>query len=125
MERTEAAAPRPEAPARPAAPPSRVEPKPAVKAKPERPNRTGREAGKVAIFLNVGSKELITAADVVGKIAGVTRLPAAVVGAIDIHARHTLVDVAADQAEFILKKLTGIRVKGVALAPVLAGAETV
>ncbi len=87
------------------------------KSKYERPARTGREPGKATIFLNVGRKQLVTPADIVGKIAGVTRLPADVVGAIDIHQRHTLADVAEEQVEFILKKMAGIKVKGVALAP--------
>jgi ATP-dependent RNA helicase DeaD len=78
----------------------------------EPPARTGREAGMVSLHMNVGRKSLITPADVVGKIAGVTRLPANVVGAIDIHQRHLLVDVAEDQAELIISKLTGIRMKG-------------
>lgn len=76
------------------------------------------------VFLNVGRKQLVTPADIVGKIAGVTRLPADVVGAIDIHQRHTLVDVAEREAELIVKKLAGIKLKGVALAPARAGDET-
>jgi ATP-dependent RNA helicase DeaD len=76
------------------------------------------------LFLNVGRKQLVTPADIVGKIAGVTRLPAEVVGAIDIHQRHTLVDVREDNAEAVLNKLEGIKLKGVSLAPVRAGAET-
>jgi ATP-dependent RNA helicase DeaD len=87
------------------------------KSKYERPARTGREEGMIPVFLNVGRKQLVTPADVVGKIAGVTRLPPTVVGAIDIHQRHTLVDVAEEHADFVLKKLKGIRVKGVALEP--------
>jgi ATP-dependent RNA helicase DeaD len=90
----------------------------------ERPARTGHEPGMATIFLNVGRKQLITPADVVGKIAGVTRLPASVVGALDIHQRHTLVDVAKEHVELVLTKLVGIRVKGVALAPTLAQTET-
>jgi ATP-dependent RNA helicase DeaD len=86
----------------------------------ERPARTGREPGMTTLFLNVGRKQLVQAADVVGKIAGVTRLPAGVVGAIDLHQRHTLVDVAAEHAELILRKLAGVRMKGVVLAPVRA-----
>ena len=78
----------------------------------------------VTVFLNVGRKQLITPADVVGKIAGVTRLPASVVGAVDLHQRHTLVDVASAHAELILTKLTGIRMKGVSLAPARAGAAS-
>jgi ATP-dependent RNA helicase DeaD len=95
---------------------------PSRKIKYERPPRTGREPGFTTLFLNVGRKQLVAPADIVGKIAGVTRLPAEVVGAIDIHQRHTLVDVAESEAELILKKLAGIRLKGVALAPTRAGA---
>ena len=94
--------------------------RPAKKQKYDRPARTGRESGMVTIFLNVGRKQLVTPADVVGKIAGVTRLPAEVVGAIDIHQRHTLVDVAAENADLIVQKLTGIRLKAVALEPMRA-----
>jgi ATP-dependent RNA helicase DeaD len=95
-----------------------------TKAKYDRPARTGREVGMATLFFNVGRKQLVTPADIVGKIAGVTRLPADVVGAIDIHQRHTLVDVAEKQAELIVKKLGGIKLKGVALAPARAGDET-
>ncbi|MDB6126947.1 MAG: box helicase domain protein [Verrucomicrobia bacterium] len=98
--------------------------RPLKKSKYERAPRTGREAGMATIFLNIGRKELITPADIVGKIAGVTRLPATVVGAIDIHQRHTLADVAAEHAPFIVQKLTGIKMKGTALAPALAGPES-
>ena len=80
-----------------------------------------REAGVYdlprPIFLNVGRKQLVTPADIVGKIAGVTRLPAEIVGAIDIHQRHTLADVRDEHVDLVLKKLTGIKVKGVPLAP--------
>jgi ATP-dependent RNA helicase DeaD len=90
------------------------------KSKYERPARTGREPGMKTVFLNVGRKQLVTPADIVGKVSGVTRLTANVVGAIDIHQRHTLADVAADQAEFIVSKLKGIKLKGVALEPSFA-----
>ncbi len=100
--------------------PKRSVPKPHF----ERPARTGHEPGMATIFLNVGRKQLITPADVVGKIAGVTRLPASIVGALDIHQRHTLVDVAKEHADLVVSKLAGIRVKGVALEPAIAGAET-
>jgi ATP-dependent RNA helicase DeaD len=83
-------------------------------------SRTGREAGFTAVFLNVGRKNLVTPGDIVGKIAGVTRLPASIVGAIDLHQRHTLVDVASDQALLVVEKLTGVRIKGQSLIPSLA-----
>ncbi|HRE06427.1 MAG TPA: DEAD/DEAH box helicase [Opitutaceae bacterium] len=83
-------------------------------------SRTGKDPGFTTVFLNVGRKNLVTPADVVGKIAGVTRLPAQIVGAIDIRQRHTLVDVLDEHAAFVLEKLKGIRVKGQALVPALA-----
>ncbi|MBL9201365.1 MAG: DEAD/DEAH box helicase [Opitutaceae bacterium] len=94
----------------------------AVSSKPryERVARTGRTAGMTTIFLNVGRKDLVLPGDIVGKIAGVTRLPSSVVGAIDLHQRHSLVDVAENEAEFIVKKMAGIRLKGATLAPALA-----
>jgi ATP-dependent RNA helicase DeaD len=98
---------------------------PKRKQKYERPARTGRELGKTTLFLNVGRDQLVTPADIVGKISGVTRLAGDVVGAIDIHQRHTLVDVAESHAPMIVKKLTGIRLKDVLLAPALASDETV
>ena len=69
---------------------------------------------------NIGREHLVTPGDIVGKIAGVTRLPAEVVGAIDIHQRHTLVDVAESEVALIVKKLTGIKMKGETLAPARA-----
>ena len=63
---------------------------------------------------------LVTQADIVGKIAGVTRLPAGVVGAIDLQLHHSLVDVATPHAELIVAKLAGIRLKGRVLCPAVA-----
>jgi ATP-dependent RNA helicase DeaD len=90
---------------------------------PERVARTGKEAGMTTLFFNTGRKHLVTTAEIVGKVTGVTRLPASAVGAIDIHQRHALVDVASEHAELVLKKLTGIRVRGHALKLSLATAE--
>jgi ATP-dependent RNA helicase DeaD len=90
------------------------------KPKYERPSRTGREAGYTTIFVNVGRKELVTPADLVGKIAGVTRLPAAIVGAIDIHQRHALIDVLTEHHELVITRLAGIRIKGETLKPAIA-----
>ena len=128
VERVEASALESEASSGEAAPPAETaehDDASPPKSKYDRPARTGREPGMATIFLNIGRKQLVTPADIVGKIAGVTRLPAGVVGAIDIHQRHTLADVAKDEAEFIVKKLAGIKLKGIALVPALAGSETV
>ena len=67
------------------------------------------------LFFNTGRKHLVTTAEIVGKVTGVTRLPASIIGAIDIHQRHALVDVAAEHADLIMGKLAGIRIRGHAL----------
>jgi ATP-dependent RNA helicase DeaD len=90
---------------------------------PERAARTGKEPGMTTLFFNAGRKHLVTTAEIVGKVTGVTRLPATAIGAIDIHQRHSLVDVASDQADLVLKKLNGIRIRGHALKLGLATAE--
>ncbi len=118
------------APSKPVLPAAASAPRPAAAAEPEpdpedaadepqtgapQPVRTGKEAGMTTVFFNTGRKHLVTTAEIVGKITGVTRLPASVVGAIDIHQRHALVDVASEHADLVIKKLTGIRVRGHAL----------
>jgi ATP-dependent RNA helicase DeaD len=96
---------------------------PSLQPEPKQAARTGKEAGMTTLFFNTGRKHLVTTAEIVGKITGVTRLPATAIGAIDIHQRHALVDVASDQADLILRKLTGIRVRGHALKLSLATSE--
>jgi ATP-dependent RNA helicase DeaD len=86
----------------------------------DRPGRTGREQGFVTLFFNVGRKQAVKPGDLVGKIAGVTRLPAQVVGAIDLKQRHSLIDVQEQHADEILDKLVGVRLRGVTLQPVPA-----
>ena len=81
----------------------------------ERKPRTGREPGFTPVSFNIGRQHLVTPADLVGKIAGVTRLPANIVGAIDIHEDHTHVDVADEHVEAVVAKLAGIRVKNQSL----------
>jgi ATP-dependent RNA helicase DeaD len=107
-------------PARPTENPRAME-KPAKPGKRgyDRKPRTGREPGFATVSFNVGSAQLITPADLVGKVAGVTRLPAAVVGAIDIHEHHTHADIAEEAVAVVLKKLEGVPLKGVKLKPAL------
>ena len=81
----------------------------------ERKPRTGREPGFTPVSFNIGRQHLVTPADLVGKIAGVTRLPANIVGAIDIHEDHTQVDVADEHVAAVVAKLAGIRVKNQSL----------
>ena len=79
--------------------------------------RTGKEKGFLPVTLNVGHAQFVTPADIVGKIAGVTKLPAKAVGAIDIFEAETHVDVAEDAVELVIAKLTGVRMRDVRLKP--------
>ncbi len=90
------------------------------KSKYARPARTGREPGMVTVRFNVGRDQEVTPADIVGKIAGVTRLPGNVVGAIDLHDDYLLVDVADEHAKTVVEKLLGIMIKGTRLTPSIA-----
>ncbi len=84
------------------------------------PAATSHEAGMTRLLLNVGERNDVRPGDIVGMIAGVTRLDKDVVGAIHILPRQSLVDVAEAHEETIRGKLTGIRFKGRKLAVALA-----
>ncbi|MBL9214247.1 MAG: DEAD/DEAH box helicase [Opitutaceae bacterium] len=84
---------------------------------PARRARTGREPGFTAVAFNVGLAHEVTPADLVGKIAGVTRLPAGIVGAIDLHEDYSHVDIADEHVAAVVAKLAGIRLKTQSLQP--------
>ena len=80
--------------------------------KDRRMGAESHEAGMTRLVMNMGEKHDVQPGDIVGVIAGVTRLSKEVVGAINILPRQALVDVASEQADTILEKLNGIRFKG-------------
>ena len=86
-------------------------------AKPERtarrePSAASHEPGMIRLAFNLGDAHQITPGDFVGVIAGVTRLSKEVVGRIEILEEQSLVDVADESANLVLKKLNGIKFKG-------------
>ena len=66
----------------------------------------------IRLAFNLGDAHQITPGDFVGVIAGVTRLSKEVVGRIEILEDQSLVDVADESANLVLKKLNGIKFKG-------------
>ena len=76
------------------------------------PAPVSHEKGMTRLVMNIGQKYNIRAGDIVGVIAGVTRLPKEVVGLIHILPQQTLVDVASEHEEEVREKLTGVRFKG-------------
>ena len=100
---------------------------PAMTAPPPRPKRPragdgpiSHEPGMTRLLLNVGERNDVQPGDIVGVIAGVTRLNKEVVGAIRILPKQSLVDVAEAHAEAVRRKLTGIQFKGRKLSVELA-----
>lgn len=80
------------------------------------PPAKSHEAGMVRLVFNVGERHEIQPGDIVGVIAGVTRHPREIIGAIHILPRQTLVDVAKNEHLDVLEKLNGIKFKGRKLA---------
>ena len=113
-----------EAPVPPARPPSPCEHRgirpPDERPLPPRPHAkadrklaaTSHEAGMTRLVFNVGEKHDIRPGDIVGVVAGVTRLGKETVGAIHILPRQALVDVNTAHEAEVREKLNGIRFKG-------------
>ena len=68
--------------------------------------------GQTRLFINVGARMDVAAADVVATILGETGLPPQVVGAVDVRERHLFVDVATEHAKSIIEKLNRTQIKG-------------
>jgi ATP-dependent RNA helicase DeaD len=61
---------------------------------------------------NVGRQHEVSPGDLVGVIAGVTRIPKELIGAIRLQDRSSFVDVSEEVSGMILKKLNNIKFKG-------------
>ncbi|MFT3828308.1 MAG: DEAD/DEAH box helicase [Opitutaceae bacterium] len=77
--------------------------------------RTGHEEGFTTIAFNVGRAHGVTPADIVGKIAGVTRLTAKAIGAIDLLDQESYVDVTEENLDLVVNKMPGVMMRGVRL----------
>lgn len=67
----------------------------------------------VRLFINIGKKDKIKPANILGAIAGESGMPSKLVGAIDMMDNYTFVDVPAIHAEKILKAMNdNVQIKG-------------
>ena len=67
----------------------------------------------VRLFINIGKKDKIKPANILGAIAGESGMPGKLVGAIDMMDNYTFVDVSAIHAEKILKAMNdNVQIKG-------------
>jgi ATP-dependent RNA helicase DeaD len=87
--------------------------------------QVSHEPGMTRLTLGVGREHDVQPGDVLGVIVGMTKLPKDAVGVIRLQTKQTFVDVAEDQADFIVSKLNGITFKGRKLWCKRAGAKPV
>ncbi|NMC84573.1 MAG: DEAD/DEAH box helicase [Anaerolineaceae bacterium] len=67
----------------------------------------GSDAGMVRLWMNLGNKNGIRPSDVVGAIASEVGIPGKAIGAIEILADHTFVDISEQHVHRVLKESTG------------------
>ena len=84
---------------------------PGAAGRPERRNRPAT-AGMTRLFIGAGREAGVRPQDLVGAIAGETRLSGRDIGAIDIAPRFSLVEVPADAADEVITSLRGSTIRG-------------
>ncbi len=76
---------------------------------------TGAEEGMVRLFINIGKAQKVKKKDILGAIAGETKVPGRLVGAIDVYDKYTFVEVPKDSAKAVLKAMKNVKIKGKAI----------
>ncbi|MEY5010949.1 MAG: DEAD-box ATP-dependent helicase CshA [Verrucomicrobiota bacterium] len=71
-----------------------------------------KERGMHRLRFNIGRQHEVSPGDLVGVIAGVTRIPKEHIGAIRLQDRSSVVDVSEEVSALVLKKLNKIKFKG-------------
>jgi len=64
------------------------------------------------VFVNAGTRDQVTASDLVGAIANEAAVPGDRIGRIELREGHSIVEVSADLAEQVVARLTGVTVRG-------------
>jgi ATP-dependent RNA helicase DeaD len=83
-----------------------------VDAMPEAPAAAPSADGPmVRLFVDAGREAGIRAGDIVGAIAGESDIPGHVIGAIDIHARFTFVEVPAEYVDRVLERMKNVQIR--------------
>ena len=66
----------------------------------------------IRLFINVGKKDKIKPANILGAIAGESGMPGKLVGAIDMMDNYTFVEVPAKHADKVLNAMNNVTIKG-------------
>nr|MDE7297399.1 DEAD/DEAH box helicase [Lachnospiraceae bacterium] len=70
------------------------------------------EEGMVRLFINLGKKNNIRPGDILGAIAGETRMPGRLIGSIDLYDKYTFVEVPREYAAEVLERMKDVRIRG-------------
>jgi hypothetical protein len=74
----------------------------------------------VKLFVDAGREAGIRPGDIVGAIAGETDIPGRVIGAIDVHARFTFVDIPAEYVDRVLERMRNVQIRSTPIVVKLA-----
>ncbi|MCD7709436.1 MAG: DEAD/DEAH box helicase [Clostridiales bacterium] len=73
---------------------------------------TGAEEGMVRLFINIGKSQHIRPGDILGAVAGESKIPGKLVGAIDMYDNYTFVEVPIEYGKDVLKAMKNVKIKG-------------
>lgn len=76
------------------------------------PRRPSTEGTWTRLYISAGKRDGAGPGDLVGAITGETSLTGDQIGRIDVRENYSLVDVAAESADEVMRRLTGARIKG-------------
>ena len=74
----------------------------------------------IRLFIDAGREAGIRPGDIVGAIAGETDIPGRVIGAIDVHARFTFVDIPAEYVDRVLERMRNVQIRSTPIVVKLA-----
>lgn len=77
---------------------------------------TGAEEGMVRLFINIGKKDKVRPGDILGAVAGESKIPGKLVGAIDMYDNYTFVEVPKEHGREVLKAMSNAKIKGKAIS---------
>ena len=76
---------------------------------------TGAEDGMVRLFINIGKKQKVKPGDILGAIAGESKISGDLVGVIDMYDKYTFVEVPAEYGSKVLSAMKNVKIKGKAI----------
>lgn len=73
---------------------------------------SGEGNSMARLFLNIGKSQKVTPGDILGAVAGESRIPGRVVGSIDMYDGYTFVEVPNEYADTVIKSMKNAKIKG-------------